>query len=105
MSRSRTACTSCSNCGAIIAPAWWNTTIPSFSAISVGMERILKWAASSCSSSVLILANTMSPCFSAAASKIGPNDLHGPHHGAQKSRITMPSPSTVSLKVSAVTFT
>src|SRR4051812_6251739 len=70
--------------------------------ISVGIERIAKCAASSCCSSVLTLANTMSACLSEADSNTGAKPLHGPHHGAQKSTKTMSLPVTTSSKLSLV---
>ena len=66
------------------------------------MQEIPAWPASSCSASVSTLPNVMSGLASDAASKTGPNCLHGPHHSAQKSTRTMPSPVTVSSKDWAV---
>src|SRR5207247_11303592 len=57
--------------------------------IRVGIERIPKAPASSCSSSVFTLANTTSGYASEARSYTGAKPLQGPHHGAQKSTITI----------------
>src|SRR5689334_6813968 len=70
----------------------------------VGIELIWYWSASSCCASVSTLANVMSGCFSEARSKTGANRTHGPHHDAQKSTRTMPSP-TVCSKFSDVNAT
>jgi hypothetical protein len=68
-------------CG--MAPGCENTMIWSRKTMSVGIERIWKCAAISCSSSVFTLAKTMSGFFSATFSNTGANPRHGPHHGAQ----------------------
>src|SRR5438552_4731985 len=57
--------------------------------IRVGIERIPKAPANSCSSSVFTLANTTSGYASEARSYTGAKPLQGPHHGAQKSTITI----------------
>src|SRR3989441_6437577 len=60
---------------------------------------MLNEAASSCSSSLFTFPNTMSACFSEAASNIGAKPLHGPHQGAQKSTRTMSLPFTTCSKL------
>jgi len=47
--------------------------------MSVGIDVMPAAPASACWSSVSILPKVMSGCASLAASKIGPNCLHGPH--------------------------
>src|SRR3954470_16695021 len=61
-------------------------------------------ARSGCSS-VSTFAKQTSLCFSLAASNVGAKRLHGPHHSAQKSTITIPFFSTSSLKLSLVACT
>src|SRR5436190_7568925 len=73
--------------------------------MSVGIERILKLPASSCSLSVLTFANTTSGCACDAFSKTGANPRQGPHQGAQKSTITMGLPLTTDSKLSLVSST
>src|SRR5215471_1503000 len=68
------------------------------------MERTLNAPASSCSSSALILPKTMSACLSEADSNTGLKLRQGPHHGAQKSRMTRSFPAILS-KLSLVTST
>jgi hypothetical protein len=68
------------------------------------MDLIWNMAASSVSSSVLQEAKVISGCFSEAFSKMGLKAMHGPHHEAQKSMMTMSLFSIVSLKLSAVSF-
>jgi len=58
-------------------PGWANRITCSRKIIRVGMERIWKWAARACSSSVLTLANTTSGWFSEAASKMGAKARQG----------------------------
>src|SRR3989442_9414524 len=70
--------------------------------IRVGIERIPKAPASSCSSSVFTLANTTSGYASEARSYTGAKPLQGPHHGAQKSTITIGFSLTVFSKFSLV---
>src|SRR6266851_8467912 len=70
--------------------------------ISVGIERIPKALANSCCSSVFTLANTTSGCASDARSYTGAKPLQGPHHGAQKSTITVGFSLTVFSKFSLV---
>src|SRR5882724_13182190 len=70
--------------------------------ISVGIERIPKAPANSCCSSVFTLANTTSGCASDACSYTGAKPLQGPHHGAQKSTITIGLSLTVFSKFSWV---
>ena len=73
MSRPRTAPINSSSVAGGSAPGWAKTQMPSRKAISVGIELICAAAASSCCSSVLTFAKTMSECFSEAASKVGAN--------------------------------
>src|SRR5437764_594790 len=87
------------------APAWANRTMLSRMIIRVGMEVMLKVAATSGCASVSTLPNTASGCFSDAFSKTGPNIRHGGHHSAQKSTRTRSPPVTVELKFSAVSST
>lgn len=61
--------------------------------------------ASSCSTSVLTLAKVTSGCCSAACSNTGAKPRHGPHQGAQKSMIRVPSGVMASWKVSLVSST
>src|SRR2546428_10827353 len=68
--------------------------------IRVGIERIPKAPANSCSSSVFTLANTTSGYASEARSYTGAKPLQGPHHGAQKSTITIGFSLTVFSKFS-----
>src|SRR2546421_7190229 len=68
----------------------------------VGIERIPKAPANSCSSSVFTLANTTSGYASEARSYTGAKPLQGPHHGAQKSTITIGFSLTVFSKFSLV---
>src|SRR2546422_2314048 len=70
--------------------------------IRVGIERIPKAPASSCSSSVFTLANTTSGYASEARSYTGAKPLQGPHHGAQKSTITIGFSLTAFSKFSLV---
>src|SRR5437773_2201331 len=70
--------------------------------IRVGIERIPKAPANSCSSSVFTLANTTSGYASEARSYTGAKPLQGPHHGAQKSTITNGFSLTVFSKFSLV---
>src|SRR6056297_614391 len=66
---------------------------------------MLKWPANSCCSSASTLPNTMSVCSCDAASKTGPNCLHGPHHSAQKSTNTVSLSLIVCSKLSMVSST
>ena len=75
--------TTCSNAPCGSAPGCEKTMICSRNTISVGIERIWKCAAISCSSSVFTLANTTSGCCSATRSNTGAKPRQGPHHGAQ----------------------
>ena len=58
-------------------------------------DGIREWVAASVST----LPNTMSGCFSEAASYTGANTLHAPHQVAQKSRMTRPVLSGDRLKI------
>ena len=102
MSRSRTAWMSCSSDAAGSAPGWEYTRMPSRNAISVGMEPIRAAAESSNWSSVSILPNVISGCFSLAAWKTGANIRHGPHQEAHQSTRVIPGLVTVSSNVSLV---
>src|SRR3990172_10096201 len=73
--------------------------------MSVGIERTLKNDASSGWASVSTLPKTRSGCASDAASKVGPNIRHGPHHAAQKSTSTVSLPVIVDSKLSLVSST
>src|SRR3989442_1137867 len=84
------------------APACWNRMTLSRNTIRVGIERIPKAPANSCSSSVFTLANTTSGYASDAFSYTGAKPLQGPHHGAQKSTITIGFSLTVFSKFSLV---
>ena len=75
--------------------------MPSRKAISVGIDMIPAAPASAVSTSVSTLAKTMSSCWAAAASKIGPNRRHGPHHDAHQSISTMSLPVIVEWKASS----
>src|SRR6202011_2595691 len=97
-----TCCTRSSSAAGGRAPAWLNTSLPFLNAISVGMERMSAAAASCCSASVSTFACTTSGCCSEEAANVGANDLHGPHHDAQKSTNTMALSVMVSLNCSAV---
>src|SRR6267143_5782425 len=57
--------------------------------IRVGIERMPNEPASSCCSSVLILAKTTSGCASDDFSYMGAKPRQGPHQGAQKSITTI----------------
>src|SRR5438046_3843432 len=72
--------------------------------IRVGIERIPKAPANSCSSSVFTLANTTSGYASEARSYTGAKPLQGPHHGAQKSTITIGFSLTVFSKLYLVRY-
>src|SRR5436190_3013027 len=87
------------------APGWAYSTMLSRMIIRVGMEVMLKVAATSGCASVSTLPNTAPGCFSDAFSKTGPNIRHGGHHSAQKSTRTRSPPVTVELKFSAVSST
>ena len=87
------------------APAWEYRTTFSRNTIRVGIERMLKAAAISCSSSVFTFAKTMSSWASDAFSKMGAKPRHGPHHGAQKSITTMGLSVTTCSKFSLVSST
>src|SRR5262249_23730921 len=78
---------------------------PSLNAMSVGIDVICAAAASPCWSSVSIFPKVMSACWSLADSKTGPNIRHGPHHAAHQSTRVIPSPVTVSSKLSSVSAT
>src|SRR5512137_894940 len=105
MSSARAAAmTSSSACGGK-APASAKTMMSSRKIISVGIERMPNCAARSCSSSVLIFANSRSGWRSAAAANTGANERQGPHHGAQKSTRASAAPLIVSAKRSAVNST
>src|SRR6266516_2353181 len=105
MSRASALVMSSSSAFSGSAPGWANSTMLSRMLIRVGMEVMLKVAATSGCASVSILPNTASGCFSDAFSKTGPNIRHGGHHSAQKSTRTRPPPVTVELKFSAVSST
>ena len=105
MSSSAALVISSSSAASGSAPGWAYSTMLSRMTISVGMDAMLKAAASSGSASVSTLPNTASECRSAAFSKIGPNIRHGPHHAAQKSTRTRPPSVTVEWKLSAVSST
>src|SRR5205814_9084350 len=92
----------CSSAEPGSAPACWKRITLSRNTISVGIDRMLNPAASSCSSSVLTLAKTTSGCVSEAFSYTGAKPLHGPHQGAQKSMITIELSVTVFSNVSLV---
>src|SRR5712672_1381872 len=102
MSRASALVISSSSAFSGSAPGWANSTMLSRMIIRVGMEVMLKVAATSGCASVSTLPNTASGCFSEAFSKTGPNIRHGGHHSAQKSTRTRPPPVTVELKFSAV---
>ena len=71
------------------APMKPSAGLPSLSKTQVGMLRMPKACESCCSSSELIFTNLKRPAYSTSSfSKMGPKDLHGPHHGAQKSTNT-----------------
>ena len=105
MSSSPALVISCSSAASGSAPGWAYSTMLSRMIISVGMDAMLKVAATSGCASVSTLPNTASGCRSEAFSKTGPNIRHGPHHAAQKSTRTRPPPVTVELKFSAVSST
>ena len=105
MSSSAALVISCSSAASGSAPGWEYSTMLSLMIISVGMEVMLKVAATSGCASVSTLPNTASGCRSEACSYTGPNIRHGPHQAAQKSTRTRPSPVTVELKFSAVSST
>ena len=71
-----------------LAPMAFLTTLPSLITISVGMDMMPNWFASSYCSSMLILPTLMSGRSSAMASTIGTTIRQGPHQGAQKSSRT-----------------
>ena len=75
---------------------------PSRTAMIVGIDRMSKCTARSCSASVSTLPNTMSGCRSETRSYTGANARHGPHHAAQKSTSTIPSAPVTSSKVAPV---
>ena len=75
--------TTCSNAPCGSAPGCEKTMTWSLNTMRVGIERIWKCAAISCSSSVFTFANTTSGFASATFSKTGANPRQGPHQGAQ----------------------
>ena len=87
------------------APGCENTRMPSRNAIRVGIEVIWAAAESPPWSSVSILPNVMSGCFSLAAWKTGANIRHGPHQVAHQSMSVIPGLVTVSSNLSLVTAT
>ena len=105
MSSSPALVISCSSAASGRAPGWAYSTMLSLMIIRVGMDAMLKVAASSGCASVSTLPNTASGCRSDTFSKTGPNIRHGPHHSAQKSTSTRAPSVTVSLKFSAVSST
>jgi 2-polyprenyl-6-methoxyphenol hydroxylase-like FAD-dependent oxidoreductase len=104
MSSSLALVISCSSAASGSAPGRAYRTTPSRMIISVGMDEMPNLAASSGSAPVSTLPNTAPACRSDAFSKTGPNIRHGPHHAAQKSTSTRPSPLTVASKFSAVSL-
>src|SRR5690349_12375139 len=105
MSRASALVISSSSAFSGSAPGCAYNTMLSRMIIRVGMEVMLKVAATSGCASVSTLPNTASGCFSDDFSKTGPNIRHGGHHSAQKSTRTRPFPVTVELKFSAVSST
>src|SRR5260370_21458213 len=76
-------------CDSGSAPRNWSTARPLRKANTAGIERTLNAAASSWFSSELTFTSLKRPAYSRSSfSSIGPRDLHGPHHGAQKSTST-----------------
>src|SRR6266566_7485900 len=102
MSSSRTFFTTSSRTFWGRAPGCANSSTLSRKIIRVGMLRMLKADASSCSSSVLIFAKVASGLASATLSYAGAKARQGPHQGAHQSISTMPPFSTVSWKLSLV---
>ena len=72
-------------------PVWFATIFPLWNRNNAGIPRTPSFAAFIESESVLTLA-MVTGISSAICSRIGPNALHGPHHGAQKSTRTHSSP-------------
>src|SRR5262249_24537209 len=105
MSSALACCTILSSPSAGSAPAWANTITFSRTTITYGIERMLNAPASSCSLSAFTLPKTTSACRSEAASNTGAKLLQGPHHGAQKSTITMSLAVTVCSKLSLLSST
>src|SRR5581483_3104998 len=84
------------------APACWKRITFSRNTISVGIERMPNAPASSCCSSVFTFPKTTSGCASEALSYTGAKPRQGPHHGAQKSTMTMALSEIVWSKFSCV---
>src|SRR5688572_28585033 len=75
--------------GAGRAPIVRPISLPPANSDIVGIDRILKRPARSCSSSVFTLTTTSRPASLEATRAIsGATARHGPHHGAQKSTST-----------------
>src|SRR6516162_9064560 len=79
--------------------------MPSRITIRVGIEEIPSAPASSGWASVSTLPNTASAWVPDARSNTGPNMRHGPHHAAQKSTSTSPSPLVTASKFADVSST